>query len=158
RGGRWSRGGPRCRGSGLPRSSGGRRLRSIGWTWIFSLVELPADEGDDAIEPRAFPPTRPVQNPYNVPIEPFSTRLRRLRRAAHLTQEELAARAGYSPDYVSMLERGLRAPPPQTVDILAKALRLEATDREALLDAAVVAPSSRELPLQTRHGPVRPAA
>jgi predicted ATPase/DNA-binding XRE family transcriptional regulator len=70
-----------------------------------------------------------------VPSEPFSRRLRRLRRAAHLTQEELAARAGYSPDYVSMLERGLRSPPPLTADILAKALRLQDADRAALLEA-----------------------
>jgi predicted ATPase/DNA-binding XRE family transcriptional regulator len=74
--------------------------------------------------------------------EPFSKLLRRLRRAAHLTQEELAERAGYSPDYVSMLERGLRAPPPQTIDILAKALRLTDAHRTALLEAgeAVAAP------------------
>jgi predicted ATPase/DNA-binding XRE family transcriptional regulator len=85
-----------------------------------------------------------------VPIEPFSKLLRRLRRAAHLTQEELAERAGYSPDYVSMLERGLRSPPPLTIDILAKALRLEATDRAALLEAAGAAlPSFPEPAPQT---------
>lgn len=74
--------------------------------------------------------------------EPFSKLLRRLRRAAHLTQEELAERAGYSPDYVSMLERGLRAPPPLTIDILAKALSLDAAVRALLLEAggAVVTP------------------
>jgi predicted ATPase/DNA-binding XRE family transcriptional regulator len=74
--------------------------------------------------------------------EPFPTVLRRLRRAAHLTQEELAEKAGYSPDYVSLLERGLRAPPPLTVDILARALRLKDGERAALLEAggAVVSP------------------
>ena len=36
----------------------------------------------------------------------FGTLLKRSRRAAHLTQEELAERAGYSSHYVSMLERG----------------------------------------------------
>jgi predicted ATPase/DNA-binding XRE family transcriptional regulator len=77
-----------------------------------------------------------------VQTEPFPKLLRRLRRAARLTQEELAEKAGYSPDYVSMLERGLRAPPPLTIDILAKALRLEADERAALLDAGgAVAPA-----------------
>src|SRR5262245_51434074 len=79
----------------------------------------------------------------NVRSEPFAKLLRRLRRAAHLTQEELAEKSGYSPDYVSMLERGLRAPAPLTIDVLAKALRLMDTDRAALLeagDAIAVAP------------------
>lgn len=40
----------------------------------------------------------------------FGGLLKRFRRAAGLTQEELAARAGYSAVYVSMLERGRRPP------------------------------------------------
>jgi predicted ATPase len=61
--------------------------------------------------------------------------MRRLRRAAHLTQEELAEKAGYSPDYVSMLERGLRTAPPLTIDILSRALGVKDAERVALLEA-----------------------
>jgi predicted ATPase len=60
-----------------------------------------------------------------VPSEPFSKVLRRLRRAARLTQEELAATSGYSVDYISMLERGLRSPTQDTIDVLTKALGVE---------------------------------
>ncbi len=41
----------------------------------------------------------------------FGARLRRLREAASLTQEELASRAGLSPNAVSALERGQRKHP-----------------------------------------------
>lgn len=41
----------------------------------------------------------------------FGARLRRLREAAGLTQEELASRAGLSSDAVSRLERGQRKHP-----------------------------------------------
>ena len=97
-------------------------------------------ERENGIALLGCPPTRSVQDPYSVPSEPFSKRLRRLRREARMTQEELAAKAGYSTDYVSMLERGLRAPPPITVDILAKALALEEAEHAALLDAIATAP------------------
>jgi predicted ATPase len=107
-----------------------------------SLLNVSPNEGDNDIAPLVRPPTRSVQNPYNVRPEPFSQLFRRLRRAAHLTQEELADKSGYSPDYVSMLERGLRAPPPLTIDILAKALRLKETERAALLAAGGAVPSS----------------
>ena len=53
----------------------------------------------------------------------FGARLRRLRGAAGLTQEELALRAGLSSDAVSRLERGQRKRPyPHTVRALAGAL------------------------------------
>jgi predicted ATPase/DNA-binding XRE family transcriptional regulator len=67
----------------------------------------------------------------------FGGRLRRAREDAHLTQEELAERAGLSPNAVSALERGERRYPyPATVRALALALRL--TDEEhAILAAAV---------------------
>ncbi len=55
----------------------------------------------------------------------FDARLRRLRKAAGLTQEELASRAGLSSDAVSRLERGQRKHPyPHTVRALADALNL----------------------------------
>ena len=53
----------------------------------------------------------------------FGEKLRRLRGAAGLTQEELADRAGLSPVAVGKLERGQRRRPyPHTVRALAAAL------------------------------------
>jgi predicted ATPase/DNA-binding XRE family transcriptional regulator len=65
----------------------------------------------------------------------FGSLLKRYRRAAHLTQQALAEHAGYSSHYVSMLERGVRAPHPITVDTLADALSLASPDRAALHEA-----------------------
>lgn len=65
----------------------------------------------------------------------FGRLLKRYRRSARLTQETLAVRVGYSPNYISMLERGVRLPAPATVDALAKALDLTSADRTTL-DAA----------------------
>src|SRR6266536_3388461 len=70
---------------------------------------------------------------------PFRTRLRHARESAGLTQEELAARAGLTPNAVGALERGERRfPYPATVRALAKALGLTAGERAAL--AASVPP------------------
>ncbi len=66
----------------------------------------------------------------------FGTLLKRFRHAAGLTQEALAGRGGYSPVYVSMLERGRRQPLPATVQLLAEALNLPVHDRELLQLAA----------------------
>ncbi len=63
---------------------------------------------------------------------PFGERLRRLRRAAGLTQEELAAAAGVSSRTISDLERGARATPQSgPADLIARALRLTGAEREA---------------------------
>ncbi|MDQ3912667.1 MAG: tetratricopeptide repeat protein [Actinomycetota bacterium] len=65
---------------------------------------------------------------------PFGARLRRLREAAGLTQEELAVRAGLSRNAVGALERGLhKRPYPHTVRSLAHALGLSGEERTALL-------------------------
>ena len=65
--------------------------------------------------------------------ETFAERLRRLREAAGLTQEELAQRAGLSSKAVSLLERGERTRPyPHTVTALADALGLSDEDRSML--------------------------
>ena len=66
--------------------------------------------------------------------EAFAGRLRDLRVAAGMTQEELALRAGLSPNAVSALERGKRRRPyPHTVRALAEALGLDEDGRAALL-------------------------
>ena len=67
---------------------------------------------------------------------PFGTRLRRVREAAGLTQEDLAARAGLSAKGISDLERGARRRPhPHTVRALADALELSEDERASLLAA-----------------------
>src|SRR5688572_7410294 len=75
----------------------------------------------------------------------FGALLARHRRAAGLTQEELAERAGLSTRGVSDLERGARQRPQvETVRLLATALALPDADRAALLAAARRRPSSAE--------------
>jgi predicted ATPase/class 3 adenylate cyclase/DNA-binding XRE family transcriptional regulator len=67
----------------------------------------------------------------------FGALLRRYRVAAGLTQEDLAERAGLSARGVSDLERGARrAPRPDTLRRLVRALGLRAADRAALQAAA----------------------
>jgi predicted ATPase/DNA-binding XRE family transcriptional regulator len=78
--------------------------------------------------------------------------LKRHRRAANLTQEALAERAGISARSVSDLERGLsRAPHPDTLALLAQALALAGSERAAFLAAAYPQPAaaatSLDLPL-----------
>ena len=66
----------------------------------------------------------------------FGTLLRRLREAAGMTQEELAFRAGLTPNAVGDLERGkTRRPYPHTVRSLADALGLSEDERASLLVA-----------------------
>jgi predicted ATPase/DNA-binding CsgD family transcriptional regulator/transcriptional regulator with XRE-family HTH domain len=68
---------------------------------------------------------------------PFATLLLHYRAAAHLTQEQLGARAGLSSDTIAALERGKRRMPrAATVQRLAEALRLEAPERAHLAAAA----------------------
>jgi transcriptional regulator with XRE-family HTH domain/tetratricopeptide (TPR) repeat protein len=81
----------------------------------------------------------------------FGALLRRYREAAALSQEGLAERAGLSAVTISALERGTRRTPHlTTVDVLATALALDATDRAALVAAARperVAPFSADDPV-----------
>src|SRR5260370_10562633 len=68
---------------------------------------------------------------------PFGALLLRLRAAAGLTQEQLAARAGLSPNAISALESGKRRTPRfATVELLAAALSLDAHQRNELMAAA----------------------
>ena len=52
----------------------------------------------------------------------FANNVRRLRSKKHLSQKALADKVGISVSYVSMLERGQRSPPLETVEKMAKAL------------------------------------
>ena len=66
----------------------------------------------------------------------FATLLRRYRRERRLTQEELAGRAGVSPEAISMLERGLtQAPQRGTVELLVAAFKLS-PEEAAIFDVA----------------------
>ena len=70
-------------------------------------------------------------------ITSFADLLRHLRTSAALSQEELAVRSGLSLRGISDLERGVRrAPHLTTVRVLADALALGPTERQALLAAA----------------------
>jgi transcriptional regulator with XRE-family HTH domain len=52
----------------------------------------------------------------------FAGNVRRLRAKRHLSQKALADKVGISVSYVSMLERGQRSPPLETIEKVARAL------------------------------------
>ena len=77
-------------------------------------------------------------------------RLRRLREAVGLTQEELASRARLTAKAVSMLERGERKRPyPHTVRSLADALGLSEAERAVLTGAVPRRTSGDGAPVPT---------
>ncbi len=85
----------------------------------------------------------------------FGDLLRRHRNAANITQEELAGRAGLTPQAIGLLERGERRRPHRyTVGKLAEALELagqglaefEAAARRSSTRCATPGPSRRDLP------------
>jgi transcriptional regulator with XRE-family HTH domain len=55
----------------------------------------------------------------------FGAHLRKLRERCGLTQEELAARAGLHVTHISLLEHGKRSARLETLERLAKALRVQ---------------------------------
>jgi transcriptional regulator with XRE-family HTH domain len=55
-------------------------------------------------------------------LKKFAGNVRRLRGKKKLSQKALADRVGISVSYVSMLERGQRSPPLETIEKMAKAL------------------------------------
>ncbi len=63
----------------------------------------------------------------------FARNLREQRARRNMSQQTLAAKAGVSVSYVSMLENAQRHPPLGTIEALAKALKVEPM---ALLDGA----------------------
>jgi predicted ATPase/transcriptional regulator with XRE-family HTH domain len=88
---------------------------------------------------------------------PFGARLRRLRDAAGLTQEDLAARAGLSAKGISDLERGARRRPhPHTVRALAEALGLSEAERASLLAAVPKRGETGDDVLAASLGPLLP--
>ena len=56
----------------------------------------------------------------------FAANVRRLRGKKKLSQKALADKVGISVSYVSMLERGQRSPPLETIEKMAKALGVPA--------------------------------
>ena len=84
---------------------------------------------------------------------PFGNLLRQYRRAAGLTQDELAERAGLSVRGISDLERGVKQRPRKaTVSLLITALQLTGNERALLEDAARRGP-----PADSQAWPADPA-
>ncbi|HEY7850920.1 MAG TPA: helix-turn-helix domain-containing protein, partial [Ktedonobacterales bacterium] len=82
----------------------------------------------------------------------FGELLRRQRRAAGLTQEELAARAGLSVRGIADLERGARRTPRRdTIALLVHALGVSPQDETALFAAVHRSAAPVERPAQGRH-------
>ncbi|MGX1693733.1 helix-turn-helix domain-containing protein [Brevundimonas naejangsanensis] len=73
--------------------------------------------------------------------EGVGANVRRLRRTANMSQAVLAERAGLSPAYVSMMERGLANPRLETLAALALALNTSPVD---ILTEAQPEPSRAE--------------
>lgn len=85
----------------------------------------------------------------------FGTLLRRHRMACGLTQEDLAAASGLSPDAIGTLERGTRRVPRRdTAELLADALSLGDADRAAFLRQARLRSDGADSPTRAP----RPAA
>lgn len=55
-------------------------------------------------------------------------RIVRLRKAANLTQAQLAEKVGYSVEFMSLVERGVNAPSVEGCERIAKALRVHIKD------------------------------
>ena len=84
----------------------------------------------------------------------FGSELRRYRQRAGLSQEGLAARAGLSPEAVSLLERGRRTPRMTTLSLLAAAvvaLMLAATAAVVVLSARAGLDAHRQT-IDVMHG------
>lgn len=60
--------------------------------------------------------------------EKFGLKVRSLRAARGLTQEQLAERAGISVDFLSLIERGKNAPSFENLDELADALEVSVAE------------------------------
>lgn len=58
----------------------------------------------------------------------FGQQLKDLRTARGLTQELLAEKTGLSVDFIGMIERGERAPSFETLEILARVLKVSVAE------------------------------
>ena len=82
-------------------------------------------------------------DPAGAPARPVGALLRGHRRAAGLTQEALAERAGLSRRGLQHLEAGDARPYPATLEALAEALDLAPAERALLRAALPAAPAPR---------------
>src|SRR6188474_474053 len=80
-------------------------------------------------------------------MQTFGAQLRAWRQARHLSQEELAARAGVSARHLSFVENGRSQPSRELVLALAGALDVPLRERNTLLTAAGFAAAFRASPL-----------
>ncbi len=55
-------------------------------------------------------------------------RIAQLRQRGHLTQADLAEAAGYSDDFIGLIERGINAPSVSGLERIAKALKIPLKD------------------------------
>src|SRR5262245_20268235 len=113
----------------------GKRRDVLGW---YSEAQAAWDRRDAAWSPptTATRPARRGADMTPVTSLTFGPLLKRARRAARLTQAELAERAGFSVVYISMLERGIRQPLRSTLSVLTDALDLPIPERGVLESAA----------------------
>ncbi len=58
-------------------------------------------------------------------VKNVARNLHDLRLKRKLSQQALAKKAGLSVSYISMLERGQRTPPLETLEVMAKVLRVD---------------------------------
>ncbi|MFT7773077.1 helix-turn-helix domain-containing protein [Roseateles sp.] len=80
----------------------------------------------------------------------FGRVLRRLRKQAGLTQEQLGFEAEVERNYISMLERGKRQPTLTTLVMLSRPLKCKASHLVALVEAAIE-PGSLPRASETEH-------
>lgn len=69
-----------------------------------------------------------MKTPHSALVKAFAGNLKRLRNQARLSQEELALRAGLDRTYISGCERAVRNPSLLSVEKIAEALGVTATD------------------------------
>jgi transcriptional regulator with XRE-family HTH domain len=70
----------------------------------------------------------------------FGNRLLAIRRERKLTQEQFAEHVGISVDFLSLIERGINAPSFETIEQMAKSLRVPV---KALFEFPEKRPSTR---------------
>lgn len=58
----------------------------------------------------------------------FGQRIKEIRKAARLTQEKFAEKAGLSPEYISRIERGIAQPSFKTLETMADVLNIYVKD------------------------------